>query len=284
MNSVFISPSNLLNVVKQASLTGIIAVGATFVILSADIDLSVGSMAALSGVIAAGLSAKGHSVFFSISIPLLICIVIGISMGLIITKAKVHSFVVTLGMLSIARGIALVYSNGYPISCSSSSLCFLGGGRVAGIPMPVIILLIVFVIGYFVLNKTPYGRYVYAIGGNKEATRLSGINTDFYRIVSFALSALLAGLAGIVLIGRVASGQPTAAVGWELNAIAAVVIGGTSMYGGRGSMFGTLIGTLFLTVITNGLDLVGVTPFYQQIVMGGLIITAVVLDSIKKDS
>ena len=284
LSPIFLSAANIINVFRQGSMTGIMAVGMTFVIIAGDIDLSGGSMAAFSGVLAAGFCTINHiNCFLSILIPIIICTLIGIAAGLIITKAKVHSFVVTLGVLSIVRGCALIYTNGLSISNLPTPLCFMGSGMVGIIPVPVILFLTILILGYFVATKTPYGRYVYAIGGNTEATWLSGINTDLIRVCSFGLSAMLAALAGIVLMGRVASGQPTAAEGWELNAIAAVVIGGTSMYGGRGSMFGTLIGALFLSVVNNGLDLIGVTPFLQRVVIGILIIIAVVMDSIKKE-
>ncbi len=264
-------------------MTGILAVGMTFIILAGDIDLSVGSIAALSGVLAAGFCTSNHfSTVTSLIIPLVFCTFLGFAAGFIITKAHVHSFVVTLGMQSVARGFAMLYTNGLSISNLPKSLTYFGSGMVGVIPVPVILFLLILVIGYFVATKTPYGRYVYAIGGNQEATRLSGINTDFIRICSFAISAFLAALTGLILMGRVASGQPTGANGWELNAIAAVVIGGTSMYGGRGSMFGTMIGALFLAVINNGLDIIGVTPYVQEVVIGLLIIAVVVIDSVRK--
>lgn len=278
------SGTNIFNVVRQTSLIGIIAVGLTFVILAADIDLSVGSVAALAGVIAAGLIANnGLSAFFAIIIPLIVCIILGLLMGLVITKAHVHSFVVSLGMLSIARGLALVYTKGFSISGLSKSFRVIGGGQVWIFPMPVIIFIVILLISHFILTKTPYGKYIYAIGGNKEAARLSGINVDLCRITNFGISSLMAGLGGIILASRVASGQPTACEGWELDGIAAVIIGGTSLYGGKGGIPGTLIGALFLGVLRNGLDLLQVSPFYQRIFIGFLIVAAVILDSVRKD-
>jgi ribose/xylose/arabinose/galactoside ABC-type transport system permease subunit len=280
---IFLTGINIIDIFRETSMTGIIAVGMTFIILAGDIDLTVGSYAALSGVLAAGLSVNNHfNTVLSLVIALLVCTVSGFICGIIITKAKVHSFVVTLGMQSLIRGSAMLYTNGLSISNLSKSLTYLGSGMIGVVPVPALLFIIILLIGYFVATKTSYGRYVYAIGGNREATRLSGINTDLVRICSFAVSGFLAGLAGLVLMGRVSSGQPTAASGWELNAIAAVVIGGTSMYGGRGSMFGTLIGALFLTVINNGLDIIGITPFIQEIVIGILIISVVVVDSVRK--
>ncbi len=265
-------------------MTGIVATGMTFVILQADIDLSVGSVAALGGVLSAGFSVNaGMPVALAVILALAICSGLGFLMGFIITKANVHSFVVSLGMLSIARGLTMIYTDGYPISNLSDEYCFIGGGNIAGIPMPIIIFIIFLIAAWFVLSKTPFGKYVYSIGGNPEATQLSGINVKKIRSFSFTISGFCACFAGIILAGRVQSGQPTAAEGWELDAIAAVVIGGTSMSGGRGGILGTFIGALFMGVLRNGLNLLQVSTFYQSVFIGVLIIVAVVIDSAKKD-
>lgn len=280
----FLKVTNIVNVIRQISLNGIVAVGMTFIILQADIDLSVGSVAALSSVIAAGLHAnQGMPILPAILIALLVSMVIGLIMGFVITRANVHSFVVTLGMLSVARGLAMVYTNGYPIGGLSDAYRQVGSGSLWVIPLPVVYFIVIAAIAYFILSKTPYGRYVYAIGGNEEASRLSGINVRNYRMISFGIASMLAGFAGVILSARVSSGQPTAAEGWELDAIAAVIIGGTSMSGGRGGVIGTIIGALFLGVLRNGLNLLQVSPFYQKIFIGLLIVLAVVLDSVKKD-
>jgi ribose/xylose/arabinose/galactoside ABC-type transport system permease subunit len=280
----FVKPANLLNVFKQVSLVGIMATGMTFVIIAADIDLSVGSVAALAGVLTAGFEVNmGMPLALAIIIALAISVGIGASMGLIITKTKVHAFVVSLGMMTIVRGICFLLTNGYPISGVSESFVKIGGGNVAGVPNLVFYLAAAIIIGYIVLTKTPFGRNVYAVGGNLTATRLAGINVDKVRITNFMISSFCAAMAGILLASRVSSGQPVASQGAELDAIAAVVIGGTSMYGGRGSMLGTLVGALFLGVIQNGLNLLQVSPYYQQIFTGSLIIIAVIIDSIKKE-
>ncbi len=280
----FVKPSNLLNVFKQVSLVGIMATGMTFVIIAADIDLSVGSVAALAGVLTAGFEVNmGMPLALAIIIALVVSIGIGASMGLIITKTKVHAFVVSLGMMTIVRGICFLLTDGYPISGVSETFKEIGGGNVGGIPNLVFFLAAAIIIGYIVLTKTPFGRNVYAVGGNITATRLAGINVDKVRITNFMVSSFCAAVAGILLASRVSSGQPVASEGAELDAIAAVVIGGTSMYGGRGSMLGTLIGALFLGVIQNGLNLLQVSPYYQQIFTGALIIIAVIIDSIKKE-
>lgn len=282
-NPRFITTMNILNVLKQISLTGIVAIGMTFVILQADIDLSVGSVAALGGIIASVFTVNGMQIASAIIIALVIATALGLLTGFIITRGRVHAFVVTLGMLSVARGATYIITDGKPISSLCKEFCYLGGGTVGPIPMPVILFVVFILVAWFVLTKTPFGRYVYAIGGNQEATALSGINVKNVRMISFGISSFCACFAGILLAGRVASGQPTAADGWELDAIAAVVIGGTSMNGGKGGVFGTLIGALFMGVLRNGLNLLQVSTFYQTVFIGVLIITVVVIDSIKKE-
>jgi len=280
---VFLSVYNIFNVIRQVSMIGIMSVGMTFVILSADIDLSVGSVAGFSGALAAGLIARqGISPALAMMAPIPIAALIGWAMGIVITKTRVHSFVVSLGMMSIARGMALVYTKGLSIGNLPKSFGTLGGGMVGPIPIPVIIFGAFMILGYFVLTRTPYGRAVYAIGGNKEAARLSGIKVDRYRIMNFILCSTLAGFAGIILASRTRSAWPAAATGWELDVISAVVIGGTSFFGGRGGMVGTLIGALFLGVLRNGANLLGISPFYQQIIIGALVVTAVVIDRLRQ--
>lgn len=280
---VFLSVRNVFNVIRQVSMIGIMAVGMTFVILSADIDLSVGSVAAFCGALTAGfMSRNGVPPLAAILLPIPIAAAMGWAMGLIITKARVHSFVVSLGMMTIARGLTLTYTQGLSIGNLPRGFGVLGGGMIGPIPVPVIIFVLVVVIGYVVLTRTPYGRAIYAIGGNREAARLSGIKVDRYRITNFILCSTLAGFAGIILASRVRSAWALAAQGWELDVIAAVIIGGTSLFGGRGGVIGTLIGALFLGVLRNGANLLGVSPFYQQIVMGSLIVAAVVFDRLRQ--
>jgi len=280
---VFLSMTNIFNVIRQVSMIGIMAVGMTFVILSADIDLSVASVAAFCGALTAGFMARnGIPPLAAILTPIPIAAVMGWVMGMIITKARVHSFVVTLGMMSIGRGLTLTYTEGLSIGNLPRAFGVLGGGMVGPIPVPVIIFVLVVIIGYVVLTRTPYGRAVYAIGGNREAARLSGIKVDRYRIANFVLCSTLAGFAGIILASRVRSAWANAAMGWELDVIAAVIIGGTSLFGGRGGVIGTLIGALFLGVLRNGANLLGVSPFYQQILMGSLIVAAVVFDRLRQ--
>ncbi len=280
---VFLSVNNIFNVIRQVSMIGIMSVGMTFVILSADIDLSVGSVAGFCGALTAGLMARqGLSPLAAILVPIPLAALMGWVMGIIITKAKVHSFVVSLGMMSVARGMALVYTKGLSIGNLPKSFGALGGGMVGPIPIPVIVFVIFMVLGYLILTRTPYGRAVYAIGGNQEAARLSGIKVDRYRIANFILCSTLAGFAGIILASRTRSAWPAAATGWELDVISAVVIGGTSFFGGRGGMIGTLIGALFLGVLRNGANLLGISPFYQQIIIGALVVAAVVIDRLRQ--
>jgi len=280
---VFISVANIFNVIRQVSMIGIMAAGMTFVILSADIDLSVGSVAGFCGAVTCGLMVRNHlPPVAAIIVPIPLAAALGGIMGFIITKARVHSFVVSLGMMSIARGLALVYTAGLSIGNLPRGFGFLGGGMVGPIPVPVIIFALLVLIGYFTLGRTPYGRAVYAIGGNREAARLAGIKVDRYRIANFVLCSTLAGFAGIILSSRVRAAWPLAGQGWELDTIAAVIIGGTSLFGGRGGVVGTVIGALFLGVLRNGSDLLGVSPFYQQILMGSLVVLAVVIDRLRQ--
>lgn len=283
LRPVFLSVNNIFNVIRQVSMIGIMSVGMTFVILSADIDLSVGSVAGFCGALTAGLMVRqGLSPVVATLLPLAIAAVMGWAMGIIITKAKVHSFVVSLGLMSIARGMALVYTKGLSIGNLPKEFGTLGGGMIGPIPVPVIVFAGFMLAGYVVLTRTPYGRAIYAIGGNQEAARLSGIKVDRYRIVNFVICSTLAGFAGIILASRTRSAWPSAATGWELDVISAVVIGGTSFFGGRGGMVGTLIGALFLGVLRNGANLIGVSPFYQQILIGALVVGAVVIDRLRQ--
>lgn len=276
----FFTLDNLLNLLRQISINALIAFGMTFVILTAGIDLSVGSILALGSALTAGLLTSGMDPILAVLLGLLIGLALGAINGLIITKGKVAPFIATLATMTVYRGITLVYTDGRPITGLSDSFTFemIGKGYVFGIPFPVIIMLITFAILYFILKKTIFGRQVYAIGGNEEASILSGIKADRVKIWVYSLTGMLSVLAGIILTSRLNSAQPTAGSSFELDAIAAVVIGGTSLMGGRGKIVGTLIGVLIIGVIDNGLNLLNVSSFYQQIVKGGIILLAVLLD------
>lgn len=274
----FLTVNNLLNVARQVSINAIISVGMTFVILTGGIDLSVGSILALAGSITAGLLAQGSSLATGLIAGLLLGLLLGLINGLLVTKGGIPPFIATMGMMTIARGLTLVYTDGRPITGMDESFRFLGGGYVGGIPFPVILMAVIILLAVFMLKKTTFGRYIYAIGGNEEATRLSGIRTGRVIMGVYALAGLLAGLGGIIMSSRLNSAQPTAGMGFELDAIAAVVLGGTSLSGGVGTIGGTLIGAFIIGVLDNGLNLLNVSSFYQQVVKGVVILLAVLLD------
>ncbi|WP_199670750.1 MULTISPECIES: ribose ABC transporter permease [unclassified Rummeliibacillus] len=280
MSPSFLTATNIFNVLRQVSISALIAFGMTFVILTGGIDLSVGSTLALTGAISAGLLAGGMDPFLAMLIGLLLGAVLGAVNGFIIAKGKVAPFIATLATMTIYRGLTLVYTDGKPVSGLGDSLAFqmFGKGYFLGIPVPVITMLIAFLVLYFILRKTTFGRRVYAIGGNEEASRLSGINVDRITIAVYSLTGMLAALSALILTSRLNSAQPTAGQSYELDAIAAVVLGGTSLTGGRGWIFGTLVGALIIGVLNNGLNLIGVSSFFQQVVKGVVILIAVLID------
>jgi ribose/xylose/arabinose/galactoside ABC-type transport system permease subunit len=279
ISPAFLSAENLLNVLRQVSINGMIAVGMTFVIITGGIDLSVGSVMALSAVVATSLA---HPNTYPVIVPVLVGLLVGLLCGgingLLIARWKVAPFIVTLGMMTAARGLTLVYTNGRPINNLSDAYNQIGGGYVAGIPIPVIVLVGIIAIGIFVLNFMKFGRHVYALGGNEAAAKSSGLNINFIKIGVYSIVGITAGLAGVVLSSRVMAGSPVLGQGYELDAIAAVVIGGTSLFGGVGSVAGTIVGALIIGVMNNGLDLLNVSSYYQQVVKGVIIILAVLLD------
>lgn len=281
LSPVFLSPINMLNVFRQTSIYGIMAVGMTFVILTGGIDLSVGALLAISGVVSAGMMKAGFGLFPVFVITLLVGFLFGLINGLIINVGKITPFVVTLGMMSIARGLTLIYSKGYPISGFDASFRQIGGGYVMGIPIPSIIFLVTVVLAWVVLTQTRLGRYTYAIGGNEETVRLSGIDVGFFKTIIYAISGLTAAISAIILTSRLNSAEPIAGTGFELDVIAAVVIGGTSLQGGRGTIWGTFIGALLIGVINNGMNLLGISAYFQLVVKGSIIIGAVLLDRLR---
>ena len=276
----FLSVSNSFDVMRQVSINAVIAFGMTLTILLGGIDLSVGSILAVSSVLAAMTMKGGHGAGLAAGIALLAGAAMGSLNGVVIAKGKVAPFIATLGTMTLLRGAALVLSNGSPISGFPSQLfAMLGGGYVARlIPVPVVLMLAMFAVFWFVLRRTVFGRHVYATGGNAEAAKLSGVNTDRVQILVYTVSGAMAALAGVILTSRLDSAQPTAGAGYELDAITAVVLGGTSLAGGRGWVFGTLVGALLIGVLNNGLNLMGVSAFYQQVVKGSVILLAVLLD------
>ena len=278
LSDSFLTVNNLLNIARQVSINAIIAAGMTFVILTFGIDLSVGSVLAFSGAIIAGLLSRGHPLVVGIGAGLLVGGLIGLVNGLIITKGGVQPFIATLGMLTIARGATLVYTDGRPITGLPDAFVWLGAGEIARIPVPVVIMTVVFAASYVVLTQTVLGRYIYAIGGNEEAARLSGVNVTFYKTAAYTIAGVLSALSGVILTARLNSAQPTAGMGYELDAIAAVVLGGTTLAGGEGGIGGTLLGAFIIGVLNNGLNLLNVSSFYQQVVKGVVILLAVLLD------
>ena len=280
MNSDFLTVDNSFDVLRQVSINAVIAFGMTLSILLGGIDLSVGSILAVSSVLAAMTMKAGHGAALAAGVAILAGGGMGSLNGAIIAKGNVAPFIATLGTMTLLRGAALVLSNGSPISgFSSNAFAMLGGGYVAHqIPVPVVLMLAMFAVFWFVLTRTVFGRHVYATGGNAEAARLSGVNTDRVQVLVYTVSGAMAALAGVILTSRLDSAQPTAGAGYELDAITAVVLGGTSLAGGRGWIFGTLVGALLIGVLNNGLNLMGVSAFYQQVVKGSVILLAVLLD------
>jgi ribose transport system permease protein len=279
----FLTPSNLMNIAVQTSIIAIIAIGMTFVILTAGIDLSVGSVVALCGALAAGLAVRQElGTFTGIGLALLAGAAVGVINGLLVVRGKMPPFVATLSTLAIARGLTLVYTEGRPISGIDERFTFLGSGEILGIATPVIILAIVFVIAYIVLRSTRFGNYVYATGGNEEVSRLAGVRTSIITLSVYIISGFLAALGGVLLVARLWSAQPNAAVGLELDAIAAPVLGGVSLFGGVGNVTGALVGAFILGILSNGLNLMGVPSFWQQVIKGVVLILAVMLDVFTK--
>lgn len=275
----FFSLQNMTIVLRQVSINGILAIGVTFVIIAGGIDLSLGSVVALAGVVAALFAHPGE---YPLIVPLALAVMVGLAIGglngLVVTLGKVAPFIVTLGMMTIARGLALVVSDGRPVTNLSESFNAIGGGDLWGVPIPILIFIMVIILSSFLLNQTRIGRYMYAVGGNERAAYASGVRVNTVKMIAYMICSGLAGLAGIVLASRINTGQPNAGVAYELDAIAAVVIGGTSLAGGIGSIAGTVLGVLLIGVINNGLDLLNVSSYYQQIIKGVIIIAAVLID------
>jgi ribose transport system permease protein len=276
----FLTVANLLNVAQQASINAIVAAGMTFVILTGGIDLSVGSIVALAGVVLGLLLQQGHHPLLAVPAALAAGGLCGWTNGLLVARARLPPFIVTLGMMSIARGLALLVTEGRPVSGFDPSFRAMATSSVFGIPAPVLITVAVYAVGHAVLAHTLFGRYVYAIGGNEEATRLSGVRVHRHKAFVYALSGATAALAAVVLTARLDSAQPIAGTMYELDAIAATVIGGTSLMGGEGTLVGTLIGALIMGVLRNGLNLLGVSSFLQQVVIGAVIVGAVLIDTL----
>lgn len=283
MSPNFFTINNLFNILQQTSVNAIMAVGMTLVILTSGIDLSVGSLLALTGAVAASIVGLEVNALLAVFGALALGAAIGAGTGIIVAKGKVQAFIATLVMMLLLRGVTMVYTNGSPINTGFSDVAdafgWFGIGRPLGIPTPIWLMVVVFIAAWYMLHHTRLGRYIYALGGNEAATRLSGISVDKVKIIVYALCGLLSALAGIIEVARLSSAQPTAGTGYELDAIAAVVLGGTSLAGGKGRIVGTLIGALILGFLNNGLNLLGVSSYYQMIVKAAVILLAVLVDN-----
>jgi ribose/xylose/arabinose/galactoside ABC-type transport system permease subunit len=279
----FLNLSNLITVLRQVSCIGIATIGIGFLIIMNCIDLGLGSTLAMVGILA-GLTVSTGIFGFGLPTPvgflvgIITASLVALFAGTIIAKARIPAFIVTMGTMSIGRGLALIFAHGMPVANFPNSFNFLGTESLGPIPWPVIIYAIVIVIAWFILNKRPFGRYVYAVGSNEEAARAAGINVDLVKIKAYLLEGVALGLAGVLFAGRVKSASPTFASGYELDAIAGCIIGGVSFSGGIGNISDMVIGALLLGVINNGMDLLGVEAFYKQVVKGAIIIIAVLID------
>ena len=282
LNDQFFTTGNLMNILRQTSVNAIIAVGMTLVILTAGIDLSVGAILALTGALGASMVSAELPLIVALPLTLLLGGALGAMNGLLISKGKVQAFIATLVTMTAIRGLTMVYTEGRPISTgftdTADSFAFIGTGWMAGVPVPVWLMLITFVLIWALLTHTRLGRYIYAIGGNESAARLSGINVDRVKIAVYALSGTMAALAGLIVTSRLSSAQPTAGTSYELDAIAAVVVGGASLAGGRGFIWGTLVGALIIGFLNNALNLLDVSSYYQMIAKAGVILLAVLAD------
>ena len=279
----FLTTQNLLNVARQVAMLGISAVGMTFVILTSGIDLSVGAVMAITNISCSMIMVNaGIPILPAVIITLLIAALIGLINGLLVAYVRVPALITTLSMMTILRGLSFVLCDGMPIWGLPETFKKLGQGYVGPIPIPVIIMVVVFIIGWVFLNKTRTGRYIYGLGGNKEAVRLSGVNTSRIQTLVYVLSSLLTGLAGVIMLSRINTGQPKSGTGYEMDVITAVVLGGVSIMGGEGSIIGVFIGVLIAGVLSNGMILIDVSEYYQQITKGLVLLIAVVFDTLAK--
>lgn len=283
LSPYFLSVSNFLNILLATSVIGVAAYGSTFVIAAAGIDLSLGSVLGLSGVVGAlSVNALGLPWPFGIVVCLATGALCGLVNGLINARAGIPAFIVTLGMLGVARGLALVLTNGVPVYGLDPVLVYIGQGRPGGVPFPVIVFLLTGVVAHFVLADTRFGKYALVIGDNEAAARAMGVRVQRQRVALYVLSGTLAGLAGLLFMARTNAGDPTAGVNYELTAITATILGGTNLFGGRATIFGTLIGALIMGVLQNGLNLLAVSSFYQQMAIGVVLVAAVWLDQVNR--
>ncbi len=274
----FLTTTNLVNVVEQSAIIGVLAVGMTFVILTGGIDLSVGSLVALTGIVFGLAVQQGVPAGLAALVAFAAGSLCGVVNGLLVTAGRLPPFIATLGMMSVARGAALVLSDGRPISGFGEGVRAVATGRVAGVPIAVLVMLMTYLLAHVVLARTVLGRYTYAVGGNEQAAALSGVNVRAVKITVYVISGFASALTSLLLVARLNSAQPIAGMSYELDAIAAVVIGGASLLGGAGSVGGTLVGALIMAVLRNGLNLLGVSSYVQQVAIGTVIVLAVLID------
>ena len=274
----FLTTVNLLNVTRQVAINAILAAGMTAVIIAGGIDLSVGSVLAIAGAVGAGVMSSGASWFVGFVVILLIGLLFGITNGLFIAYGQLPPFIVTLATMALARGFLQVYTGGRAIAVSNSTFQWFGHGYVGSIPVPVIIMVLIYILAYTFFKHTKLGRLIYAVGGNEQACRMAGIPVNRVKVAIYGINGLMAGLVGMILTARLFSAQPTAGVSYEMDAIAAVILGGTSLSGGRGNIGGTIVGAMIIGVLGNVFNLLNVSPFYQDVAKGLVILVAVLLD------
>lgn len=282
LNPVFLSVYNFMNIVRQIAMVGIISVGFTFVLIGGGLDLSVGAQIAFMNVcVATMITNWGFSPIISVIVGLLLTTLIGLFNGYVISKTSIPPLIATLAMQTILRGAGYLISGGYPIYGIPNGIKYLGQGYLFGvIPVPGLILIVIVLLGAFLLNKTYLGRHFYALGSNAEATRLAGINIHLTRTVTYAMLGLLTGLAGLIMLGRVGSAQPNIATNYEMNALTACVIGGVSINGGKGTVFGALLGAIVIGILNNGMSLAGANEYWQMVITGAVLLTVVLFDSL----
>lgn len=279
-NERFLRLTNIMNILNQSSINAVLAAGLTVVILTGGIDISVGSTLAFSGAVAAFMLKNELPVPLVVAAALLVGLCVGFFNGLFISRWNLQPMIVTLAMMSIFRGATYLLTNGSPISVSNKIFKLIGGGKLFGVvPVPILIMIAIFLIMHYVLGSTPYGRHIYAVGGNEEAARLSGINTTNTKMLAYIISGLMAAIAGLIVTSRLSSAQPLAGQSYEMDAIAAAVIGGTSLKGGQGRVLFTIVGALIIGMLNNALNLLDVSTYYQTVVKGIVILMAVLIDA-----
>lgn len=283
MNSQFISLNNITNILRQASYTAIAAVGMTMVIVIGEIDLSAGSLVCASGLVGASVCKGTGSVILAVLAAVAVGLMVGLLNGVLCAYGRLPGFIATLASMTILRGLAYIYTSGNSVVWGNENFTKIGTGYVGIIPIPVILMVVVIVFGYILTSKMKFGRYIYAVGGNSDASRYSGISVEKVKIIVYMVMGVLTAVAGLIITARLGSGQPSAGKDFEMDCITAAVVGGTSMSGGRGKVFGTIVGVLLLTVLTNGMTLVGINTYWQQVLKGVIIVVSVLADTRSKN-